>query len=252
VKCRGYGPPKGRAGFGLAELDKLLEGGLPRDSATLIVGSTGIGKTLLALHFASGGPGEKGLFLSFYEPARSLVERAKRIGLDLEGKVAAGELVIDYAPPIELDGDRLITGILKQIDSIGARRLVIDGVAELERAIGEDERVRDFLVALLLETRRRSVSILFTKEIAKIAGAELDFSETPTSLIAENLIFLRHVEMNGRLHRILSILKMRASNYETNLREFEITAKGFAVLEPLRTATGLLTGLPRPVSAGAT
>jgi circadian clock protein KaiC len=80
--------------------------------------------------------------------------------------------------------------------------------------------------------------------VAKIAGPDLDFSDTPISVTAENVLFLRHIELQGRLRRIISILKMRESGYDPHVREFVIGEDGIRVLEPLR-GEGLLTGIAR-------
>src|SRR6185369_1961893 len=83
---------QGKVDFGLPELDRLLGGGLPLQTTTLLTGSTGVGKTLLALHFAAAGAarGEPALFVSLAEPAHKLMERARQIGLDVTGVVAKG------------------------------------------------------------------------------------------------------------------------------------------------------------------
>lgn len=243
-----FTPSGGRAPFGVAELDALLSGGLPRESSTLIVGSTGIGKTLLSMRFlcAAASAGERAVFVSFFEPSRPLVARAKAVGCDVEPALVDGSLLIDYCAPLDLDADELVDRILSRVSALDARRLVIDGMAELERAIGAADRTREFLSALMIELRRRRVTTIFTREVSKLASSDVDFSESPTSLIAENLLFLRHVELRGRIRRILSILKMRASDYDANVREFQITDAGFVVLEPMREAAGLLTGVARP------
>ena len=59
------------------------------------------------------------------------------------------------------------------------------------------------------------------------------------------------MELRGRIHRVMSILKMRDSKYDADLREFEISDEGIRVLAPMRSAEGLLTGLARPIGAGA-
>jgi len=91
------------------------------------------------------------------------------------------------------------------------------------------------------------VTSLFTRKISKLVGPELDFSESPLANVAENLLFLRQVELRGRLHRVLSILNLRNSRFDSSLREFEIRNEGLRVLRPLNSAEGLLTGVARPV-----
>lgn len=239
-----YAPTEGRAAFGLPLLDTLLRGGLPRESSTLIIGSTGIGKTLLSLHFAAEGAriGEPCLFVSFFEPRESLVGRAAGVALDLRPALASGGLVIDYRPPLDLEADVLADQVLSKLASMKAGRLVIDGAGEVERALGGPARTREFLAALMISLRQQRVTSIQTKELTKLTG-EVDLEDTPVSLIAENLIFMRHVELRGELRRILSILKMRASGFDPALREFEVGPSGVRVLSPLRAGGGVLTGV---------
>jgi len=246
-------PDNARAAFGVPELDALMGGGLPAGSATMLAGSMGIGKTLFSSHFALEGArkGEKALFVSFFEGLGPIVTRAQRIGLDLQPAVSSGALRFLYLPPTDVEADVLIDRVLAEIARMRARRLVIDGVGILELSIADADRRQVFLAALSVRLRRAGVTTVFTKEVPKVAGTELDFSDTPIAILGENLLLLRYVELRGRIHRILSVLKMRDSGYESDLREFEITDRGIRVLGPLRSVHGLLTGHTRPVESTA-
>ncbi len=248
---REFVPSRGRAGFGLPEFDGLMDGGLPAQSTTLLAGSMGIGKTLLAAHFAAEGArrGEKTLFVSFFEPPSLLLARAQRIGLDVRDALASGALTLMYQPPSELEADVLVERIRREVARLGARRLVVDGLTELELSIVDPERRRIFLAAFSVCMRMAGVTSLFTKEVSKIAGTELDFSDTPIAILGENLLLLRYVELRGRIHRVMSILKMRDSKYDGDLREFEINDTGIRVLNPMRSAAGLLTGQAQPIGS---
>jgi circadian clock protein KaiC len=244
-------PPEGRASFGLPELDVLMEGGLPLLSTTMLAGSMGIGKTLLAAHFAVEGArnSEPALFVSFFDSPASLNGRARRIGLDVERHVRSGLLTYLHVPPVEAEADVVVDKVLTELQRLGAKRLVIDGLTDLELSIEDAERRRVFLAALALRLRQAGVTSLFTREVPKIAGTELDFSDAPIAILGENLLLLRYVELRGRIHRILSVLKMRDSKYDNQLREFEIVDTGMKVLSPVRSAEGLLTGQARPIGA---
>lgn len=243
IDCR---PSFERAGFGLPQLEAMLGGGVPLGSTTLIAGSMGVGKTLLALHFAAAGAqrGEKVHFLTFLEPRDKLIARARNVGLDLAPLVERGLLQIAYCPPLDTEADLLIEQTLDQLARSGASRLVIDSINDLEHTLMDQPRLRDLLAAFIIELRRLGITSLFVKEVPKLAGTELDFSDTPTSMVAENLLFLRHVELRSRLHRIISVLKMRDSGYDGSLREFEISSEGLRILHPIPNAGGLLTGNP--------
>jgi circadian clock protein KaiC len=242
-------PPSLRMSFGLTELDTLLCGGVPRNSTTLVAGSTGVGKTLLAAHFSVAGAkaGEHTLIYSFFEPPLNIIERARRVGFDLGPWIEKGLIQIEYHPPLEWEADTLVARILETVRERKVVRLVIDSVVGLEQTILDKERAASFFNAMVVALRGLDVTTLMTKEVSKLAGPELDFSDTPITVAIENFIFLRFVELRGRLHRILSVLKMRDSTYDGDVREFTISDSGFKVLAPVSSAEGLLTGMARAV-----
>jgi circadian clock protein KaiC len=230
-----FTPSSQRAAFGLPELDEMLKGGLPEKSTTLLVGSTGGGKTLLALNFVATGAknGQPGILLTHTEPVERLVARAKGTGLDVEPLMQNGMLHIVYRPPINLESDMLIAELLELVQKQGAKRVVVDGIGELESSIVETSRARELLHALIVQLRNHGVTSVFIKEVPKLIGREVDFSDTPISITAENLLFVRHTEMQGRIYRLLSILKMRESDYDPYVRQFEITNTGIHVMDPI-------------------
>jgi circadian clock protein KaiC len=240
-------PTDERADLGIPMLDDMLHGGLPSKSTTLLAGSTGVGKTLLALSFvASGAKKEQpGLLVTYTEPVERLVARAKKVALDVEPLLRSGRLHIEYRSAVNVEADDLVDHLLRRVRDTGARRVVIDGVGDLDHAVLERERLRPVLTSLLVQLRRMGVTSIFAKEMAKIAGPDLDFGDTPISVTAENLIFLRHIEWQGRLLRILSILKMRESGFDPCVRQFEISDRGITLMDPVRMAEGQLTGIAR-------
>lgn len=242
-------PTGRRASFGLPEFDALLHGGLPEQTTTLLAGSTGVGKTLLSLRWAghAARAGEKAILLTFTEPPQRLLARAAAVGIDVRDVVERGHLRIEYRPPGEDEADEIVDELLEQVREMGATRLVLDGISELEAAIVDPVRVRAFLTAFIIRLRVAGVTSIFVKEVATVTGPELDFSDTPISATAENVLFLRYVEMGGSLHRLVSVLKMRESGYDQSLREYRIDEEGVRVLEPFRSVEGLLTGQARAV-----
>ncbi|MCP3161810.1 ATPase domain-containing protein [Myxococcus qinghaiensis] len=240
-----------RMGFGLPELDAMMYGGFPSNSTTLIAGSMGIGKTLMASYFALDGArrGERSLIVSFFDSPQRVIARARRVGLDMQPAFESGMLEVIQELPAEAEADILVRRILQHIEERGVKRVVLDGLAELELSIMESGRRRVFLAALALRLRQLGVTSVFTREVSKVVGAELDFNDAPVAILAENVLLLRFVELHGRLHRILSILKMRDSKYDNTLREFEVADTGLRVLAPVRSSQGLLTGQARPVGS---
>jgi circadian clock protein KaiC len=242
----------GRASFGLDELDLLLGNGLTRGTSTLLAGSLGIGKTILGLYFALNGvsQGEPTLFLSFRETGAQLLQKADNFsqGANLRAALAAKNgLVLQRWEPVELDPDQVATRLINAIDRIGARRVVIDSIAELERAIAESsgrERSSNYLAALLSILRERGVTLLAIKETPKTTTSELDFSADTLSILAENVVFLQNIAYRGILHNVLSVLKMRFSAHDYVLREFKISSPdGLRVLSPDESGQEVMLGL---------
>jgi circadian clock protein KaiC len=242
-----FQPSSQRCAFGLPELDAIISGGLPAMSTTLLAGSTGVGKTLLATKFIATGAatGEPGLLVSYSEPVGRLVARARGVAIDVEPLMRAGSMHVRYRASTNLEGDDLVAEVLQQTRELGIKRLVVDGIGEVEESILEKDRVRGMLTSLIVQLRDWGVTTLFIKEVPKLASPDLDFSDTPISITAENMLFFRQVELCGRLHRVASVLKMRESGYDPHVREFEISSEGLRVLGPLAAAEGLLTGVAR-------
>lgn len=245
-------PSVSRATFDLPELDAMLAGGLPRATCTLLAGSLGTGKTLLALYYALAGirAGERVVFLGFRESRAQLALAAKSfdIGPDIARALQSEEdLVFLEMPPIKVNPDILGDRLLAELDRTGAQRLIVDSIAELERGVvrsGDPQRLEDYLAALLLAVRSRQVTALMLKETDKALAATLDFSSDALSVLAENVMLMQQVPFGGELHRILSIIKLRFSEHDPSVREFRIRAPdGLQMLRRLESGPGVLEGI---------
>ncbi len=244
--------PVPRAPFGLPEFDAALDGGLTRGTSTLLAGSLGSGKTFLALHFALTGAraGEPTVYVGFRESVGQLLEKTAPFALGAELRTAlgpAGNLTLLRWAPVELDPNIVADRILATLDATKARRLVVDSIAEMERGVYDysPNRVHNYMAALLEALRQRNVTALFIKEVRQQATLEIDFSDAPISVLAENVIYLRQVDYRGHLHRLISVLKTRFSAHDSStLREFTIIPpQGIHVMSLLESETGLMTAL---------
>ncbi|MFI5274105.1 MAG: RAD55 family ATPase [Ktedonobacterales bacterium] len=220
-----------RAGFDLPELDALLMGGLTRHTSTLLAGSLGVGKTHLAVHFGLAGirAGEPVVFLGFRETAAQLDYRADSVGLGESWRAAlapGGGLTLLRYDPLELDPDQIADRLLGVLDQTGARRLVLDSLAELEEAVRErstGKRWRNFLVALLSEMRARGVTLLVVMETPAAIATDLRFGAEATAVLAENVLLIQQVAESDRIRRVLAVVKTRFSAHSAGLRELVIT-----------------------------
>lgn len=242
----------GRAPFGLPELDVLLGGGLTRESNTVVVGSPGTGKTLLALHFALTGldNDEPAVFLGMREDRAQLLRKADQFALGARLRAALapdGGLSLHVWPPVELEPDIIAVHLLAAVDRIGARRVVIDSIGEIERTIvrsGDSGRVDEFLAALVVAMRQRGVTALYIKEHSTLLAPELAGATDALAVLAENVILMQHVGYQAELHRVLSVVKTRFSAHDSRLREFVVEAPaGIRVLTQGQSASGILEGI---------
>ena len=235
----------------MPELDALLDGGLTRDTPTLLLGSPGTGKTLLGLYFAMAGAraGEPTVLLSFGETVGELLRKGDTfaLGADVRAVLAGGRLTVLRYAPLELDPDELAATLLATLDRVGARRLIVDSVGALEHAIAEGSdrrRATTYMAALIEALRRRHITALLVKETASLTSSDLELGADTLALMAANVVWLQQVAYRGRLHRVLSVPKMRYSAHDVALREFTISApEGLRVLAPFQSGSEVLAGI---------
>jgi len=243
-----------KAAFDLPQLDALLDGGLTPATPTLLLGSSGTGKTLLSLYFVLAGlrVGEPAVFLGFHETPRELMRKADGFNLGQQLRDAlepGGGLTLLRQPPVERDPDIVADQLLAALDRSGASRLVVDSMAVLQRAVqrgGDANREEDYLGALIEALRARRVTTLFLKENSELAARDLAVSGDLLSVVAATVIWLQQLSHRGHLRRILSVPKMRFSAHDVSLREFTIGApEGISVLAPFEAEAALPDGLDR-------
>ncbi|MDB5219642.1 MAG: putative circadian clock protein KaiC [Myxococcaceae bacterium] len=238
--------PDDRASTGVEGLDELFAGGLPRNSATLIQGSTGTGKTLLSLQFLIDGAkrGEKGVFFTLEESAEQLRSHAEGLGWDLARLEEAGLIVIKYSSPVELSTDRFLYEARTEAAALGATRAVFDSLTTMALGVQSDRRFKEMAYAIAKHMRGQGVTLAMTLEAEQLMGAATIGSQG-VSFIADNLVQLRYVEIEGRLERAISVIKARGVQHASELRSMIISKGGIRVVAGrFKEMRGVLTGLP--------
>lgn len=221
-----------RESSGIPAMDEMLGGGLPPGSVTLVLGPSGSGKTSLGLHFLSRcTPEEPGLLFGFYETPERLCLKAAHLGIDLRGLVASGAVEIIWQPVSQRSLDGLGHQLLGAVERRKVRRVMIDSLSGMARAAARADRLIDFYTALTNELRERGVTTVSTWEMRGLFGAEINAPAPELSSLVDNLLMLRFVEVEADLRRVLTILKVRDSDYDPSLRDFTITGDGIR-LEP--------------------
>jgi circadian clock protein KaiC len=219
-----------RIGTGVAGIDALLDGGLPRSSSTIVEGGSGTGKTVLALNFLVEGvrAGERALLFTMEETPDQLRAIAGSLGFDLASFEAAGKLVIRYTSPVELSTDRFLNDATDEVRRTGARRVVFDSLTTMALGVPSERRFKELVYAISKHMRGLGASLLMTSETQQIYGAPA-LSARSVSFAADNLIHLRYIERDGRLDRAVAVVKARGVKLDTELRAATIGAGGMTV-----------------------
>ncbi|MGD1912209.1 MAG: RAD55 family ATPase [Rivularia sp. (in: cyanobacteria)] len=230
---------------GVAELDNMLEGGLPRGSATMVAGGAGTGKTLLGMHFITAGvaQGEPGVIVTFQENPQQLRRIAHSFGWDLVAMEEEGLLVHLYSSSVEIQPDIHAAKIQEIVENIGAKRVMLDSLKDIEIATPDKVRFKDYIYALVNKFKLQGVTTLLTNEIPEMFGP-FQLSEYGVSFVVDNVILLRYLELSGRMGRAINIMKVRGSEHSKEIRYFEINNDGIQITTVVDAQTGVLTGIP--------
>lgn len=226
-----------KAPTGISGLDEVTGGGLPHGRPTLVCGPAGCGKTLLAMEFLVRGITqfrEPGVFVAFEESAGDLIANVASLGFDLAQLEADGQLVIDHvnvvAGEMEDSGDWDLEGLFLRlgaaIDSIGAKRVVIDTVESLFGAFTNTARLRAELSRLFGWLKDRGVTAVITGERGDGTLTRHGIEE----YVSDCVIVLDHRVTEQTSTRRLRILKYRGSLHGTNEYPFLIGESGVSVL----------------------
>ena len=234
----------GTLSSGVPGLDQLLHGGLDQGTITILSGPTGVGKTTTGLQFLvqAALDGKDGVLFQFEEAERTMRKRADAIGLPLQDALDGGRLSIVEIAPEEYTVGEFEHHVREAVDD-GTELLMIDGSQGFQENLRGIEDTTGALLRIGRFLRAAGVSTILVNEVHNITG-NFHATEERTSNLADNIVFLRHVEYRGEMRKVIGTLKMRTSDFERSLRELEITTDGIRVGEPLPQLRGILTGTP--------
>ncbi|MBR9991349.1 MAG: circadian clock protein KaiC [Gemmatimonadetes bacterium] len=235
---------------GNEELDAMCDGGFFRDSIILVSGATGTGKTLMVTEFMNGGAarGERCLLMAFEESREQLIRNATGWGVDFEEMENEGllRMVCDYPEVTGLE-DRLLA-IKDLVQEFKPHRIAIDSLSALERG-GTERGFLEFVIGLTSFIKHQEIAGLFTSTTQSLMGGS-SITERHISTLTDSIILLRYVEDFGQMKRGMTVLKMRGSKHDRDIREFVIDHEGMHIGRPFRNVTGILSGAPVHVSPG--
>ena len=215
---------------GIPSFDALIDTrGLPAQSATVVVGSSGTGKTTFGLHFLAGSTAaEPGLMVGFFESPDRLRTKARMFGIDLESLEASGAVVLDWHPQREHMLDQLGHAVLSAAAERNVKRLVIDGLSGFFEAAVYPERISRFFSCLVNELRSRGVTVMMTLETRDVIGSTVSLQYGFSGFL-DNMVLLRFVQDRGVAKRLLTVIKMRDSDFDSSLHEMVIEQTGIRI-----------------------
>lgn len=222
---------------GIRGLDEVTYGGLPSGRPTLVCGGAGCGKTLLALEFLVRGAvdfGEPGVFLSFEETTDELIANVASLGFDLPSLIAGGKLVLDHVhlerSEIEETGEYDLEGLFVRlghaIDSVGAKRVVLDSVEALFSGLQNAVVLRAELRRLFRWLKARGMTAVVTGERGDTTLTRFGIEE----YVSDCVVILDHRVDDQVSTRRLRVAKYRGSLHGANEYPFLIDVHGISVL----------------------
>jgi circadian clock protein KaiC len=222
---------------GIQGLDEITKGGLPEGRPTLIYGGPGCGKTLFAMEYLVKGLtdfGEPGVFITFEEAEHELIENFASLGFDLEKYIDQEKLYLDYIHiernDIEETGEYDLEGLFVRmnhaIESIGAKRIVLDTIGALFSGFTNESILRAEIRRLFRWLKEKGLTTIITGETGNKTLTKHGLEE----YVSDCVIRLKHSARNQVYTRQLRIVKYRGSNHETNEFPFLIDDKGISIL----------------------
>jgi circadian clock protein KaiC len=222
-----YKLPAKRTSTGIEALDKVLgEGGYWSGSATMVAGPSGIGKTLMGLHYLFRGAesGEPGILATFQENEMQLKRIAKSFGWTFQ----EGGVQILSRSVVDILIDEWVYQLLDLIEKTGAKRIVIDSLPDVMVAAADPTRFREWMFSLTQRLERIGISMMMIVEVPELFQLRR-ISEQGLSHLVDNVVLLQYVQEGPELVRALTVLKTRAMHHHPVVHRYEITEKGFVL-----------------------
>ncbi|MBE0598928.1 MAG: AAA family ATPase [Desulfuromonadales bacterium] len=232
---------KTRLTMGVPRLDEMLGGGLPSGYSLLVAGPSGSGKTILATAFLAEGvrQGEAGVIVAFEQtPSQSWVRT-------LDEMIRAGQIGVINTRTPDLSIDEIVQHLTNLIQRMQATRVVIDSLSGFELAVAPTfrEDFRESLFRMFAVLSGLGVTVLMTSELED-RYVDLRFSPYGAAFLTDAIIVQRYIEVESHLHRVMAVVKVRASVHSTEIRRYEISDGGIVIGDPVYDFEGILGGQP--------
>jgi circadian clock protein KaiC len=242
--------PDGHLPSGIPAFDRLLGGGLPPGSSTLLIGPAGVGKSSAAIQFAIAAAerGERAALFIFDETLGTLIARARKLTMPIEKHLDAGLITVQQVDPAELSPGEFVAIIRRAVDGQDktgrpAKVVLIDSLNGYLHSMPEEKFLNAQLHELFTYLNQRGLMTLVTVTQSGMLGTSMR-SPVDTTYLADNVILFRYFEARGHVRRAISVAKKRSGEHELTIREFRMTSQGIQIGNPLEEFQGILTGTP--------
>jgi len=234
---------------GIEGLDNMLNGGFLPETANLVEGAPGTGKTTMGMQFIYNGIihyDQPGVILTFEEFPQQYYRDAATFGWDFKKLERENKLRIIMSSPevTKADLENIDGRIETLVKEIGAQRIMVDSLSHFERLTHNRTELRSVIYSFINALKREGLTSLLTRESPALLG-EAKSVDSDVAFVAESYVLLRYVEIESAIRKALLVLKLRGSNHAKDIRQFAITEHGIQVQDKFVGREGIMSGSPR-------
>jgi circadian clock protein KaiC len=228
--------------------DEMVMGGFLPQTANLVEGPPGTGKSTFGMQFIYNGIqkyNEPGLIVTFEEFPQQYYRDAEGFGWDFRKLEREGKLrVIMTSPEVSRSDLESVGGTIETLArEMGARRVLVDSVSHFEQITSDPIELRAVVYGFINALKREGLTSVLTRESPMLLGSE--DGDNDIAFVMDTYILLRYVEIESAIRRALLVLKLRGSDHAKDIRQYEITNQGITVMSRFEGQEGILSGSPR-------
>jgi circadian clock protein KaiC len=231
--------------------DEMIEGGFLPQTANLVEGPPGTGKSTFGMQFIYNGiryHNEPGLIVTFEEFPQQYYRDAEGYGWDFRKLEREGKLrVIMTSPEVTRSDLESVGGTIELLArEMGARRILVDSVSHFDQLADDPIEMRAVVYGFINALKREGLTSILTRESPMLLGSEEGNNDI--AFVVDTYILLRYVEIESAIRKALLVLKLRGSDHAKDIRQFEITNKGIEIQSRFEGQEGILSGSPRSMA----
>jgi len=228
--------------------DEMLQGGFLPQTANLVEGPPGTGKSTFGMQFIYNGiryDNEPGLIVTFEEFPQQYYRDAEGFGWDFRKLEREGKLrVIMTSPEVSRSDLESVGGTIETLArEMGARRILVDSISHFDQLTADPIELRAVVYGFINALKREGLTSILTRESPVLLGG--DEGESNIAFVVDSYILLRYVEIESAIRKAVLALKVRGSDHAKDIRQFEITENGIEILSKFEGQEGIMSGSPR-------